>query len=109
MKRPRDDKAESARREHHQSIRPQLEESHRGKVVALDLDTGEYELASDTIVAARRLRARRPKARIWLVRVGHEALYRLADHLEYERQDVARREEILDQLTAEAQEMGLYD
>ncbi len=39
----------------------------------------------------------------------HEALYRLADHLENERQNVARREESLDQLTAEAQEMGLYD
>ncbi len=78
MTRLREDKAESARRgrELYENIRPQVEATHRGEVVALDLETGEYEVAGDTINAARRLRAHRPDARIWFVRVGHEALYR---------------------------------
>ena len=75
----RDNKAESARRGreiYEKNVRPQVEAAHRGEVVAIDLDSGQYELAGDTISAARRLRAHRPDARIWFVRVGHEALYR---------------------------------
>ena len=83
MKRPRDDKAESAirGRELYESIRPQVEDSHRGEVVAIDLDTGGYEVATDTIAAGRRLRTHVPDARIWFVRVGYEALYRFGPRM----------------------------
>ena len=73
---PDKEEAASRGRELYESIRPRVEESHRGEVIAIDLDTGDYELAGDTITAAHRLRAHRPEARIWFVRVGHEALYR---------------------------------
>ena len=78
MTRPHSDRAESANRGHqiYERIRPQVEESHRGEVVAIDLDTGEYEVASDIVTAAHRLRERCPKTRTWFVRIGHEALYR---------------------------------
>ncbi len=78
MGRSRDDKTESASRgrELYESIRPQVEASHHGEVVAIDLDSGEYEVANDTITAAHRLRDRRPDARAWFVRIGYEVLYR---------------------------------
>lgn len=78
MKRPRFSREESRSRGHelYERIRPQVEEDHRGEVVAIDLDTGAYEVASDTVNAARRLHARRPEAPTWFVRVGYETLYR---------------------------------
>ena len=41
--------------------------------------------------------------------IGSERRIRLDDLLAYKRRDLARRRQILSELTAEAQEMGLYD
>ena len=58
-------------------IRPHVEAENRGKVVAIDIETGAYELADDTVGASQRLRSRHPQAQIWFVRVGHPALHRI--------------------------------
>jgi len=42
-------------------------------------------------------------------RVGNRRKVLLADLVEYQHRDQARRQTILDELTAEAQELGLYD
>ncbi len=83
MPRTRDDKAESASRgrQLYENIRPQVEDAYRGEVVAIDLETGRYEISGDTISAARLLRTYLPDARIWFVRVGHEALYRFGPRI----------------------------
>lgn len=76
---PRYSKEEHARRGaimYDQRVRPQVEAGNRGKVVALDVDTGEFELAEDTLVASQRLMARRPDAQIWCVRIGYPAVHR---------------------------------
>jgi hypothetical protein len=56
-------------------IRPGLEESQRGRVVAIDIETGEFSIADTVLAAAEQLRQRLPAAQIWLVRVGFPALH----------------------------------
>jgi hypothetical protein len=53
-----------------QKIRPLVEAGNHGKIVAIDVDTGEYEVDADGLTAAHRLFARRPGAQIWSVRIG---------------------------------------
>jgi hypothetical protein len=76
---PRYPKEEHARRGtalYEQQVRPQVESVHRGKVVAVDVDTGTFEVADDTLTASQRLLARHPDAQIWCVRIGHPAVHR---------------------------------
>jgi hypothetical protein len=57
-------------------VRPQVEEGNRGKIVAIDLDTGAFELAKDTMIASDRLLERYPDAQIWLIRIGYKGVHR---------------------------------
>jgi hypothetical protein len=41
-----------------------------GKVIVIDVDTGEYEMDRSHVVASRRLRERRPEGRRFVARVG---------------------------------------
>jgi hypothetical protein len=58
-------------------IRPQIGDEERGKVVAIDVDSGTYEIGKNALEASEKLLAYRPDAEIWCVRVGHRALYRI--------------------------------
>jgi hypothetical protein len=76
---PRYSKEEFARRGneiYELQIRSQVEKENYGKIVAIDIDTGAFELADDTITASDRLLERFPDAQIWRVRVGHRAVHR---------------------------------
>lgn len=57
-------------------VRAQVEPAHVGRIVAIDVDTGAYELADDVLSAAGRLQARLPDAQIWCIRVGYRAVHR---------------------------------
>jgi hypothetical protein len=57
-------------------IRPQVEDGNHGKIVAIDVDTGAFELAKDTITASDKLLERYPDAQIWRVRIGHKGVHR---------------------------------
>ncbi len=46
-------------------MRPQVEEGNHGKIVAIDIETGTFELANDTITASDQLLERYPDAQIW--------------------------------------------
>lgn len=52
------------------NIRAQVEPEHNEEIVAIDIDTGAWELDPDEDTAADRLEARLPDAQIWVVRVG---------------------------------------
>ena len=56
-------------------IRPEVEAAHHGKIVAIDVDSGDYAVADTALAAADALRERRPVIDVWAVRVGHPALY----------------------------------
>ena len=58
-------------------IRPALRPEDDGKFVAIDVDTGDYELDEDDYAAVTRLRARRPSAEMWLERAGHPTAYQM--------------------------------
>ena len=58
------------------SIRPHLKPEDDGKFVAVDIDTGEYEMDADELTAGDRLHARLPQAQIWMVRVGSRYVHR---------------------------------
>jgi len=53
-----------------------LYESEVERVVAIDVDSGDYEIAPDALTAADGLCARRPDAQIWFRRVGFPYLDR---------------------------------
>ena len=55
-------------------IRPQVEETHHGKIVAIDVDSGDYAIDDTGLAAAKRLLARDPDADIWCLRVGYGVL-----------------------------------
>src|SRR4051812_41633475 len=59
------------------SIRTNVEANHSGEFVAIDIDSGAWEVDLDDFTATERLLARLPEARIWLMRVGSEAAYRI--------------------------------
>ena len=51
-------------------IGPQVESGHKGEFVAIDVETGAYEVDADELAASDRLLAQVPDAQIWLRRVG---------------------------------------
>jgi hypothetical protein len=70
---PRYSKEEFAQRGdelYESEIRSQVEEGNHGKIVAIDLETGDFEVDASEIAACDRLEARHPEAQIWIVRVG---------------------------------------
>ena len=79
VRQPRYSKQEHARRGgaiYEQEVRSQVEADNRGKIVAIDVDSGTFELADDTLTASERLLSRRPEAQIWCVRIGHRGVHR---------------------------------
>lgn len=57
-----------------QRIRPQVEATDRGKYLVLDVDSGDYEIDEDHIVASDRAAARHPGGTLYGVRIGYPVL-----------------------------------
>lgn len=89
VRQPRYSKEESARRGteiYERDVRPLVEAGNKGKIVAIDIETGAYELGEDTLTACDRLFARVPDAQIWCVRIGHRAVHRIGPRRSQEMQ-----------------------
>jgi len=56
---------------------PQVEEGNHGKIVAIDIETGAFEVAKDSLTASDLLLAKHPDAQIWFVRIGYRAVHRV--------------------------------
>lgn len=46
-----------------------------GKIISIDVQSGDYEIDDDLIKAGDRLRARRPDALLYGARIGYDAVY----------------------------------
>ena len=56
-------------------IRQQVEAGNDGKIVAVDIETGGFEVGETVIAATDRLFERYPDAQPWGIRIGHRAVY----------------------------------
>ena len=61
-------------------IRQQVETNNFGKIVAIDIETGTFEVADDTLVASNMLLERCPDAQTWFIRIGHPGVHRFGWH-----------------------------
>jgi hypothetical protein len=57
------------------SIRQQVEAENEGKIVAIDIETGAFEVDETVIAATDRLFEKNPDAQPWGIRIGHRAVY----------------------------------
>ncbi len=58
-------------------VRPALRPEDEGKYVVIAFEAGDFEVDADDYAATRRLLSRRPGARLWLMRTGPSAAYRI--------------------------------
>jgi hypothetical protein len=58
-------------------VRSQVEEGNHGKIVAIDIETGIFIIAKDSLTASDQLLEQYPDAQIWLGRVGYRAVHRV--------------------------------
>jgi hypothetical protein len=73
VRQPRYGKEEFAQRGnelYESQVRSKVEEKNRGKIVAIDLETGNFEVDTSEIAACNRLEASHREAQIWMVRLG---------------------------------------
>ena len=60
-----------------QRIRHEVETRHKGEFLVVDIETGEYEVDADDLIATRRLLARHPDAIVYGLRIGFPTAYRV--------------------------------
>jgi hypothetical protein len=80
QRQPRYSKEEFSRRGneiYEAQVRQQVEEGNHGKVVAIDIETGAFEVDDAPMVAVDRLYERYPDAQPWVIRIGHRAVFRM--------------------------------
>lgn len=73
----RDEIANRGREMYDRDIRPVVEPIHNGKMLVVNVGTGEYEMDMDPVAAVTRASARFGDASLLTFRVGHLAAYRL--------------------------------
>jgi hypothetical protein len=62
-------------------IRAQVEPEHTGKLLVINVETGEFEMDADAVTAAKRAKARFPNAPLFTMRVGYPTAYRLGSRI----------------------------
>lgn len=83
VRQPKYSKEEFARRGHElydSQVRCQVEANNYGRVVAIDIETGAYEVADESLTAAKALLKRYPEPQIFGIRIGHRGVHRFGFH-----------------------------
>jgi hypothetical protein len=55
-------------------IQQQVETGNDGKIVAIDIETGAFEVDENIVPATNRLFEQYPNAQPWVIRIGHRAV-----------------------------------
>ena len=55
-------------------IRAKVEQGNTGKILVIDIETGDYEIDDDHLQATRRALAKHPGAPLYGMRIGYPAL-----------------------------------
>jgi hypothetical protein len=63
-----------------QSVRPLVEQGNHGRIVAIDIESGDYQLADEVLEACEPLIAKNPDAQLYCIRIGHPAVDRFGFH-----------------------------
>lgn len=60
-----------------QNIRANVETDHKGRFLAVDIETGDYAIADEDLEATDRLLSKRPDALVYGLRIGFPSAYRI--------------------------------
>jgi hypothetical protein len=61
---------------YYKELRPQIEAADNiGKIIAIEINTGDYEIGDDLLATSLRLKAKYPNAEMWAERIGFNAVY----------------------------------
>jgi len=74
---PPEEIARRGREIYENKIRALVEPHGKGQFVVIDIDSGDYEMDSDHVIAARRARAKHPVSLFYSMRVGSPFFARL--------------------------------
>jgi len=58
-------------------LRQRVEPEHNGKFLALDIETGDFEIDADVVLASRRAKIKRPSAVLYILRIGYPTAYKI--------------------------------
>ena len=58
-------------------IRSQVENGNIGKILVVDIETGEYEIDDDHLRATQRALSKHPNAALYSVRIGYPTLAKI--------------------------------
>ena len=75
----------SAGRAIYKRMLSEKEATHWGRIVVIDVNTGDYEIADDDLTATMRLMDRKPDAVTWGERIGYPAPYYIDERIAHEK------------------------
>ncbi len=67
-------------------IRNKVDPQHKGLFLVIDIETGDYEIDEDDLVATQQLLATHPNAVIYGLRIGFPTAYRIGGGFSVETQ-----------------------
>lgn len=77
----RDEIAAKGREFYESQIRANIEADHHGRIIVIDVESGDYEIDDDHLEAANRLKLRSPHAPLFAIKIGFPALARIGGRL----------------------------
>ena len=66
----------------YRELRAELEANYRGRMILIDVNTGDYEIGDDDLTTMK-LREGNPGAITWGGRVGYPAPYRMSSRVNF--------------------------